>query len=1176
MINVSKEFKNQMQYDTGFKENADITLSDGIVLELAEEDFEVSNNSVTDAASSNGLPLGMAIGRQIQIELTNYDDRFSKFDFFGAKIRLYLTYQLSETKERIEYGTFTVITPETYGTTIIITAQDDMYKADKEFKTGLAFPVTAKALLRDICSVIGIPLLTTDFLNGDFVINTPPDISYTYRQVIGFIAMLACGNARINTQGYLEIKTYDFSDIEIVIDGGSFTPWTGGENYDGGTFNPWTVGEILSGGTFNDLADYHVLYSFRNLKVGTDDVVITGISMENIDNDTFIYGNEGYVLAVDNPLLTGRETEGLKLIGDELIGATFRPFEGDHIGYPIAEFMDKAIVVDRKGNAYQTVLTDVNFNFFGFTTFKNSAESALRNSSKQLSESVKTFIKAKQLVEKEKTERELAVENLNKAISESSGMYSTEVKQEDGSYITYWHDKPTLEESKNVIVVTSEAIGFSTDGGKNYPYGLRINGEIITRLLYAEGINADYINTGSITITDDKGNLIFSADLESNQVVIAGECVKIGDVNAVQAVQNAYDSAKYYADEKISDFSDSLLKDIENIQAQVDGQIESYYYDYEPTMQNIPASEWTSTEEREKHVGDIFYWKSTGYSYRFLKDGATWKWQLVRDTDITKALAAAENAQDTADGKRRVFVVTPSSPYDIGDLWLDGTDLLTCTTARAGSNTFASADWAKLNTYTDDTVAKEALEIAKSATAISITLDNEYQGIPTDYLGNYTIFPSTKSKVTVYYGHADVSSDCAYNTENSSGVTSSFDKTTQTITVTGMTVDIGYVDVTASYLTFSVTKRFSMSKIRGGAKGDSGRTYFLELSSNVIKKYQNESFSPENVNCFAYYRDGNSASKTAVAGTFVMDISPDGSDWTTVKTSAGNTSNSYFYSSFLEDDTAFARITFQINGVALDVATITVLTDMDMLDQETVFNILTNNGVTQGVFLKDGKIFINGQYIEAGSVKAESINVDDLSALGATIGGWDINEYGISSETYDTGARCEVYLNRPTSTLLGQESIMQITNYIDENIDGEEVTTIEDAYVVNTDGSALFGGYVDFYGGYGEPSDERKKNIHKWENKYEEFIKNVPVICYDLKKDKAHKLQYGVSAQKTIELLNRLGIENTSIIYGDEKNGYSASYRNILMMALPVIQKQEKRIEELEKTVSFLKSIVTN
>lgn len=504
MINVSKEFARLMNTRTDFKQNAEIALEDGTVLKLTEKDFTIDNNSVTDGADSNGIPLGVAVCRSIQIEIMNDDGKFSTYDFFGARIRLYLTFQLSETVERIEYGTFTVLTPETYGETVIITALDDMHKADKDYAPGIAYPATLQAILVDACDSIDIPLGTTSFANHDFIVNAAPE-DITFRQLIGYIAMLAGGNARIDVTGRLRIISYDFAKIDDIFSfnsGGQFKPWDNVDNLHGGTFNPWTVGDTANGGVYGDRDNVHILINWSNLKIDTDDVVITGIQTEYRDDNnkeqTVLSGSEGYVLNIENPLISGKEAEAVSMIGEIMIGGRFRQFSGDLIANPTCEFMDLAMVLDRKGNSYITFITDVNFQFFGFTTLKNSAEPALRNSAKTYSEATKTFAKARKLITEERTARELAVEQLAKDLKNSSGLFMTEEVQSDGSVIYYMHDKPTLAESMIVWKLTALAFGVSTDGGKTYPYGFTVNGETITRLLYAEGINADYITSGTI------------------------------------------------------------------------------------------------------------------------------------------------------------------------------------------------------------------------------------------------------------------------------------------------------------------------------------------------------------------------------------------------------------------------------------------------------------------------------------------------------------------------------------------------------------------------------------------------------------------------------------------------------------------------------------------------------
>lgn len=528
-----------MEKRRNFTGYASVTLADGNSLTLTENEFTLDNNSVTESAGFSGLPLGEAICRTAQIEIINPHDKYSDYDFVGAKINLELRFWLDGETESFDIGKFTVVDPATYGETIIITALDDMRKADKNYNTDLAFPATAKNVLADICNRCEITLATTSFTNDSFVIQNRPSGNYHFRTVIGYIAMIAGGNARINRSGELEIMSYDFTALEdLAVRGGTFSPWTSGDTLSGGTLNPWTTGDTTSGGDFVGKANYHLLKNFKNLKVDTDEIEITGVSM-TVENDMgvqdLISGTEGYVLNIDNPLLAGKEEEGLALIASVLVGGKMRKFEGDHIAYPLAEFMDPCLVIDRKGNMYPSILTDIDFEFFGFTKFKNTAASkeSLKSkaSSKYQHELIKVEKKAEDLVEAEKTAREEAINNLNSSLADSSGMYTSDVKQSDGSTIRYLHDKPSLAESKNVIKITSEAIGISNDGGATYPYGFTLNGETITKYLYAEGIDADYITVGRISDANENNYW----DLEKGEVVINKATIN-ADLNADKIV----------------------------------------------------------------------------------------------------------------------------------------------------------------------------------------------------------------------------------------------------------------------------------------------------------------------------------------------------------------------------------------------------------------------------------------------------------------------------------------------------------------------------------------------------------------------------------------------------------------------------------------------------------------
>ena len=276
--------------------------------------------------------------------------------------------------------------------------------------------------------------------------------------------------------------------------------------------------------------------------LSSDDIVITGIKVKNTESDA-VYGKDGYVLELENDLLGDADLETVAgWIGDNLIGKSFRSMEGSLIYNPLTEFGDMAFTYDRKENKYITPITDVSSRLNGTTDVKTKAENPIRGSSKFLSSADKTLIAAKKIIENEKTAREQAVKKLENALANSEGLFETLEVLEDKSVITYLHDKPLLEESKVVIKLTGNAIGVSNDGGETYPYGFVVDGTLITRLLYAEGINANYIDSGALTVRDSDGNIIFQADMNTKKVYLDGS-VQIGGEKSINDIKQTAENA---------------------------------------------------------------------------------------------------------------------------------------------------------------------------------------------------------------------------------------------------------------------------------------------------------------------------------------------------------------------------------------------------------------------------------------------------------------------------------------------------------------------------------------------------------------------------------------------------------------------------------------------------------
>lgn len=176
----------------------------------------------------------------------------------------------------------------------------------------------------------------------------------------------------------------------------------------------------------------------------------------------------------------------------------------------------------------------------------------------------------------------------------------------------------------------------------------------------------------------------------------------------------------------LEQFMSSTLGSIDDLQQQIDGSITTYYASGVPTLDNYPANEW-AVEEYQHHVGNMYYDKDTGYAYRFFLDGDTYKWVKIADSDVEEALRLASLAQDTADGKRRVFTTTPFVPYDVGDLWLYNKELYVCTTPKTTTETYSGTDWEKATKYTDDTKLNEFVsgEYADDIEAINKQIDKK-------------------------------------------------------------------------------------------------------------------------------------------------------------------------------------------------------------------------------------------------------------------------------------------------------------------------------------------------------------------------------------------------------------------------------------------------------------------
>lgn len=621
MINVSDAFKQKLRDGEKVWEEVEITFPDGTVKTVKDE-IMGENCTFSDCAESSSFPIGCVVCKSMTLELDNTSNQWKNYNFYMAKVHAYLKMQIdADTIETIDKGVYTVTAPEQYGEILNLTALDDMYKTNAVHSTKLVLPQTAESLVRDACGTLGITAGFSRMAHGDLIINELPK-DMTYRQLFGWAAMLDTANARLDSNGSLQFVGWDLDATPNI-----------------------------------ELKDYISMPT-----VSSDDIVITGINIISGDNSE-TYGTSGYILSMENNLVGESDLATVAAqIGDSIIGTKFRNLQGDMAFNPLLEFGDVAYTYDRNLNQYVTPLTDVSCTVNGKTTLKTQADDPIRGMSKFQSESTKAIVEARRLVKKEKTAREKAVEKLEETLKNSSGLYETSVTQEDGSTITYLHDKPTLAESKNVIKFTAEAIGVSNDGGKTYPYGFFLTGDLIAKILYAHGINADYIDTGALTVRDSDGNIIFQVDMDTKKVIISGDNVVIGGSSLpdkLTKMDNNIASAK--------NMTFQLSNDMQTITSDADGNIPVF-----PTVATTAKVMYGSSDI----TNDCSYtitksdsvtgsWDVDTHTYTVTGLSADNGWVDIKavylnNLAVTKRFTVSKQKQGTDGKPGRTYIIEPS------------------------------------------------------------------------------------------------------------------------------------------------------------------------------------------------------------------------------------------------------------------------------------------------------------------------------------------------------------------------------------------------------------------------------------------------------------------------------------------------------------------------------------
>lgn len=1003
MISISNAFREKLEAGEPVRMMVDITFPDG-TKKTIDSDIMNGDNGFSDCAESSSFPVGATICKTLTLSINNDQEQWKNYNFYGAKIHAYLKLQTSHaapesvstlldesynpildstgdpiiatqaaTKdiiETIDKGVYTVTTPEQYSDIINVTALDDMYKANKVYTSGLKLPQSLINLVRDACKTVGIGMnLTMD--HGDIIIRSIPD-SMTFRQLFGYAAMVESANARIDYFGNLQFVKWDFekmeSDNAATVDADGFIHFGDASpsiDTDGFASLPgWTINaEGFLALTSGPGSDVQRLMAYANPPaLSSDDIVITGIKVtngqSNDDTDTDysgMYGEEGYVLELENELIDADQLQTVaNIIGEQIVGARFRNLEGDLVYNPLVEFGDMVYTYDRLGNKYLTPLTDVSGNVGGLTTVKTQADDPIRGSSDFYGNSTKAIVAARQMVQKETSAREEAIRRLAETLNSSSGLYMTQELQQDGSIIYYMHNKATMSESNIIWKLTAEAFAVSIDGGKTYPYGFAVTGELITRLLYAEGINADYINAGTLIVRDKSGNAIFEADMDTGSVTLDGSCVTIGGKPL---------------DEKIEDV-ENMAALARNMTMQLDNDYQGIPVDSDGNYTEFPECTTTAT---------------VMYGTQDITDNCTY------------TITTSQNIQGSWDKENKTYTVTGLTA-DSGWVNIKAAYLNNLVVSKQFSlaKQYAGKDGANGIPGKDGKDGKTQYTHLAYANSADGKKDFSVSDGNREYIGMYVDFVEADSTDPAKYTWSLIKgADGAQGvpgTPGADGKTPYFHiaYANSADGKTGFSVDnsvdklyIGqYTDYTPNDSTDPT--KYSWTKIKG-EQGNAGRTYFFQSNADVLLMGADKKITPAPLIVDSFYRDGNGEVAQSQKGWWKLEKSTDnGATWSALTVS---------------QTAALDRLSINVNNLSLkahnmlkvslyfdqaktklaDYQTFSVAVDVASLTQEQIVDILSDNGKFKGLYYEKDESGNTTLYISFNAMKGGVISLGGVN-----------------------------------------------------------------------------------------------------------------------------------------------------------------------------------------------------
>ena len=832
--------------------------------------------------------------------------------------------------------------------------------------------------------------------------------------------------------GTYDTTTTPYSD-GATLDGGSFDPWNTGDVADGGTFHDRDNLIILP-------APYDMTIDTDDVMI--TGVTVTLDPSDNVEatDDTKTYttsiaGSAGYVINIEgNPLIetTAQADTVAVYLGSLINGMRFRPMTISAIEDPSLEAGDVAFITDRNGNVYAIFLSHVAYTVNASTQISCDAQTTMQNLKSRYSGAQKTRAMIQRSVEKTASDAENAMSGIIGALATTMGLYKFEETAPDGGTIYKFGDAQTLAQSTKIWRFSAGALTVSNDGGTTWSGALTADGIAVLQELYAVKVNADLIEAGAFTTKDSLGNETFYADTATGVVRINAQSVSItgrtvdniaqgyattaennaktaaqgyantAETNAVNtasadatAKANAAElNAKNYSDAELASWvTNTYDPDKTTLQNQIDEKIETWY------QASDPSSSWSDNTIKAKHVGDLWYCSAStgtyaGKYWQYTYESGTYSWKELKATPPTGVM-------DEIDGKANIFTgaTTPSGAEE-GDLWFKGTS--------EPILTYVSGQWVEYNRYTAEINAKVGsfYQEADPSLAWTTTTDkaahvgdiwycsaDPSSAIP-NWLSNYV---NTDEGLTAL---ATTRIDDGWR-DTANAVNFPFDGVVSSNAYINSNSFIKFADTQPSSTGASQTANVHVCSRDGQSlyigyqvvdAGTSGKA--LKIKYKGYTRYQTTYQLPEYKNEYEiFFLDSGSIILNQIAvptnTTYIGDCRiVDNNVTVYFNPITGVTAFNKVDSSWVPSGYGYAQQYWQwvLDGQtykwqAIDISAEKIKELDASLDQQGVFDRLTDNKANQGIYLDNGNLYINASMIGVGTITSSDgsveINLDD-------------------------------------------------------------------------------------------------------------------------------------------------------------------------------------------------------